>query len=145
MLTRKTATGCLAALAAAQLVGCAVFGGSTPGARLALGDAQPRPAGNVVLFGTGKGALFALDPDSGERRWNVQADRGFDARPLVIGGTIVAPSFDGVVHLLELASGTVRERRAMDSEVFSSPAAGDDLLYLGTMGGTLHALSLPAS
>lgn len=106
-------------------------------------NGQPRVAGDVVLVGTGQGRLHALDPDTGARRWTAEAGRGFDATPLVVGSTVVAPSFDGIVHYLDLADGGIRDRRPLEEEVFSSPAAGQGFLYVATMGGTLHALPLP--
>ena len=56
---------------------------------------------------------------------------------------MVAPSFDGTVHLLALADGDVLERRTVGSEVFASPATYEGLLFVGTLDGTLHALALP--
>jgi hypothetical protein len=55
----------------------------------------------------------------------------------------VAPSFDGVVHVFALGDGTPLEEHALGSEVFSSPAAGELHLYVGTLGGAFHALPLP--
>ncbi len=106
-------------------------------------NAQPRLAGSVLLVGTGRGKLHAMDPATGQDRWTVQAARGFDACPVVLGDTVLAPSFDGTLHRLALEDGRVLEQREIGSEVFSSPAAGEGLLYVGTMGGTLHALALP--
>ena len=100
-------------------------------------------AERLVVIGTGQGRLHALDPETGEALWNVDADRGFDARPLVRGDHLVAPSFDGVVHLVGLADGTVLERRPLGAEVFSSPASAGELVVVGTLAGTLHALTLP--
>ena len=46
------------------------------------------------------GRLLGLDATTGEERWMVRAERGFDAEPLVLGERVVAPSFDGVVRVL---------------------------------------------
>jgi outer membrane protein assembly factor BamB len=106
-------------------------------------NAQPRITERLVVVGTGKGMLHALDPDTGERLWHVGAERGFDARPLERGEHLVAPSYDGTLHLVALADGAVLETHSLGSEIFSSPAAVGDLVVLGTLGGTLHALAVP--
>ncbi len=114
--------------------------------RVALGatvNARPCLAGGLLLMGTGKGRLVALDPDTGETRWALEAERGFDASPLVLGEVVAVPSYDGVLHYVELADGRVRERRFLEAEVFTSPTANPDYVFLGTLGGVFHALPLP--
>jgi outer membrane protein assembly factor BamB len=106
-------------------------------------NAQPRVTERLVVVGTGKGRLHALDPDTGKKLWNVSATRGFDARPLVRGEELVAPSYDGVVHVVRLADGSVLERRPLGEEIWSSPSAAADLVVLGTLAGKLHAIPLP--
>jgi outer membrane protein assembly factor BamB len=106
-------------------------------------NGQPRFAEHGVLVGTGSGVLHALDPETGAIRWKRSAERGFDARPLVLGERVLAPSYDGTVWVLSAIDGTVVERRVLGSEVFSSPASGDQLVFVGTLGGTFHALALP--
>jgi outer membrane protein assembly factor BamB len=105
--------------------------------------AQPRVTERLVVVGTGQGRLHALEPDTGEKLWSVDAGRGFDARPLVRGEELVAPSYDGVVHRVRLADGSVVERRRLGEEVWSSPADAEDLVVLGTLAGKLHAIPLP--
>jgi outer membrane protein assembly factor BamB len=106
-------------------------------------NARPVLAGNRLIVGTGQGTLHALRPESGQEVWNAKADRGFDACPIVLGGVVLAPSFDGTLHRIALENGRPLESRTVGSEVFSSPAASGDHLYLGTMGGTFLALALP--
>ncbi|NNE44471.1 MAG: PQQ-binding-like beta-propeller repeat protein [Gemmatimonadetes bacterium] len=114
--------------------------------RAALGseiNGQPRFADSAVLLGTGAGRLVALDPASGEERWRATAERGFDARPLLRGDTVIAPSFDGTIHLLALTDGERLGERKLAQSVFSSPAEGEGLVYVGTLDGEFHALRLP--
>lgn len=106
-------------------------------------NARPRIAGEMVLVGTGRGRLVALDRANGHKRWDTQAERGFDATPLVLGTRVLAPSSDGTLHILDAGSGEVQDRRRLPAEVFTSPASADGLLYLGTLRGTFHALTLP--
>ena len=114
--------------------------------RVSLGaeiNGQPSFTEHGVLVGTGTGTLHALSPEDGAIRWKRQAERGFDARPLVLGERVIVPSYDGIVWLLNASDGAVQERLELGSEVFSSPALGGQLVYVGTLGGTLHALPLP--
>lgn len=106
-------------------------------------NGRPRPAGDHVVIGTGRGQLLALALADGAPRWTLRADRGFDASPVLVGETLVAPSYDGIVHLVDAGSGGVRETRQLGAEVWSSPAVGDGRVFLGTMEGSFHALALP--
>ncbi len=106
-------------------------------------NARPILAGDRLIIGTGQGTLHALSAQDGAELWNATADRGFDARPVVRDRVVLAPSFDGTLHRLALEDGRVLDRRAVGAEVFSSPAASEDRLYLGTMDGTFLALALP--
>jgi outer membrane protein assembly factor BamB len=106
-------------------------------------NARPAFHDDVVLVGTGRGRLLALAQSDGARKWEAEARRGFDATPLVIANHVVAPSSDGTVHVLDATTGAVQDRRRLASEIFTSPAGGDGLVYVGTLHGSLHALGLP--
>ena len=68
---------------------------------------------------------------------------GFNATPLVVDKMVIAPAYDGTLHFVSLADGTLREKRSLGSKVWSSPAGGKDVMYVGTFDGKMLALALP--
>ena len=106
-------------------------------------NGRPRISEKTVLVGTERGELHALDVATGKSRWSVTGRGGFNATPLVVGKTVIAPAYDGTLHYVSLADGTLKEKRSLGSKVWSSPAGGKEVLYVGTFDGKLLALALP--
>ena len=106
-------------------------------------NARPRISEKTALVGTEKGELHALDLATGKSRWSVTGRGGFNATPLVVDKTVIAPAYDGTLHFVSLADGTLREKRSLGSKVWSSPAGGKDVMYVGTFDGKMLALALP--
>ncbi len=106
-------------------------------------NAKPRITEGRVLVGTNGGKLHAIDLATGEIRWTVEGKRGFDATPAVVGDMVVAPAYDGTVHFVRVSDGSVRGTRDLGSQIWSSPAPGRDVVYVGTFAGSLVALALP--
>ena len=76
--------------------------------------------------------------------WQFQAGAAIDSSPVVLGGLVVVASSDGVVHALELASGTQRWSKDLGSEVHGTPVCAAGSVIVGDNAGVLHALD-PAS
>ena len=106
-------------------------------------NARPRLSDKTALVGTERGELHALDVATGKSRWSVKGRGGFNATPLVVGKTVIAPDYDGTLHYVSLADGSLQEKRSLGSKVWSSPAGGKEVMYVGTFDGKLMALALP--
>lgn len=76
--------------------------------------------------------------------WQFQATAGIDTSPVVMGGLVVVASTDGVVHAIDLASGTERWSKDLGSEVNGTPVCVAGSVIVGDGAGVLHALD-PAS
>lgn len=106
-------------------------------------NGRPCISEKTALVGTERGELHALDVATGKSRWSVTGRGGFNATPLVVGKTVIAPAYDGTLHYVSLGDGTLKEKRSLGSKVWSSPAGGKEVLYVGTFDGKLLALALP--
>jgi outer membrane protein assembly factor BamB len=106
-------------------------------------NGRPRVSEKTALVGTERGELHALDLATGKKRWTVSGRGGFNATPLVVNKTVIAPAYDGTLHYVSLSDGSLQEKRSLGSKVWSSPAGGKDVMYVGTFDGKLMALALP--
>ena len=62
---------------------------------------------------------------------------------LLDGCPLLHPFPPKVNDFVSLADGTLREKRSLGSKVWSSPAGGKDVMYVGTFDGKMLALALP--
>ncbi|MCU4743047.1 PQQ-like beta-propeller repeat protein [Halobacteria archaeon AArc-m2/3/4] len=89
-------------------------------------------AGDVVTFTVGE-HLFALDPATGDRRWNVRFDDRFATAPLVTDEHIVLGTGDG--GLLAVDRSGDRDWRVDVGESMTALAQDEDRLLAGTDAG----------
>jgi len=114
---------------------------------------SPTPAGDLVVFGSGDGHVYAVDARSGTVRWKHLTDGRIRSSPAVADGTVYVGSADGSVYALDLRDGQRRwrfdtEGRELFSGDFgydrrtvqSSPAVADGVVYVGARDGFLYAI-----
>jgi outer membrane protein assembly factor BamB len=108
----------------------------------------------ALVVGTRAGTVFAVDPASGDVRWQFQTDGEVDATPAVVGapggtegssessdgGTVYAGSYDGNLYALSAADGSERWRYETDGFVSAAPAVDGDGAYFTSEAGTLAAV-----
>lgn len=131
-------------------------------ARLAWGyesgdnwTSSPTVIGNMVLVGSGDGALYALDLATGRTRWKAATRGRIRSTPAVSGDQVVVGSFDGHVYSFDRTSGKEKWRFATDgvnfaSDTFgydrksiqSSPAIAGDLVLAGARDGYFYGIDL---
>jgi outer membrane protein assembly factor BamB len=117
--------------------------------------ASPTLAGGVVLAGTGDGFLNAIELERGEVRWRFRTGGRIRSAPAVHDGVVYVAAGDGVVYGLTLAAGVEVWRfetrgaglRAVDfgydrTQIYSSPAVVDGVLYIGSRDASLYAVDL---
>lgn len=113
------------------------------------GSAQPVVTGPVVIAGFANGMLNALRLDTGEPIWEhrIQIPKGrseldrmvdIDGRPLVLGGTVYAASFQGQMKALSATDG--RPLWARDASTYQDLAEGYGLIYMADADGTVIAV-----
>ncbi|MBL6763953.1 MAG: PQQ-binding-like beta-propeller repeat protein [Verrucomicrobiae bacterium] len=95
----------------------------------------------TICFGTLNNRLFALRPD-GSKIWDLAASEPVVGSPAIgANGILYAPSSDGVLAAIRLATGDVLWEFEAPNRILSSPAiAADGTLYFGCFDGHLYAL-----
>jgi outer membrane protein assembly factor BamB len=99
-------------------------------------------AGGTVYIGSRDGYMYALDKDSGERRWRVNHEGSWAmSSPAVLENILYSGTSDGRwVHALDADSGEELWRFVGAGYTWSSPCLAGDVLYVGDGGGYLRAL-----
>jgi outer membrane protein assembly factor BamB len=94
--------------------------------------APPVVAGGSVYVTDPRGQTRALDATTGEQRWDF-AQNAIVLRtvPVLIGGYLLVPAFDGELGAIEVASGEL---------VWRGPAGGSPLRFLAVAGDRLIAV-----
>src|SRR5512137_102179 len=112
-----------------------------------FGDYQTREMGGVavdasghwVVVGTRDGWLHALHPD-GSLGWEFQGRGPFAAEPLIDGGTVYAPCYDGRLYALELASGKVLWTYEAREQLGTRPSMAGGLVVVASLQDTVFAV-----
>lgn len=100
----------------------------------------------LVLAGSGKGDLLALDQASGQPRWKVTLSSEVTGQLLAVADIVIARTGDGRVHGLALADGSRKWLYSRNLPALSLRGSGgmvvrDEVLYAGFPGGKLVALN----
>jgi len=106
---------------------------SGAGERLLLGE-----IGRVETTLTS--AIFALDADTGEELWSVDADAQVLSTAAWFDGAWFVGSWDNRLYALDEADGGERWRHEADANISASPAVDADRVYVGAWDWTLYAL-----
>ncbi len=89
----------------------------------------------MVYFGIIDGHLYAVDAQSGQERWEFQADGVILSKPAVSDGVVYVGGggLDPYLHAVDAQSGQERWRfKAAGRVQVSSPAVSDGVVYFGT-------------
>ena len=100
----------------------------------------------LVLAGSSKGELLALDQASGKVRWKAGLSSEVTGQLVVVGDNVIARTGDGRVQGLAVADGSRKWLYTRNLPVLSLRGSGgmamrDDVLYVGFPGGKLVALN----
>lgn len=100
----------------------------------------------LVLAGSGKGDLLALDRASGAVRWKVALSSEVTGQLLAVADMVIARTGDGRVHGLAVADGSRKWLYSRSLPALSLRGSGgmvvrDEVLYAGFPGGKLVALN----
>ena len=109
---------------------------TTPAATPAAGDDWPMFKGDAARSGEG------ADGPVGQPvlRWRYQADGPVNDNVSVVGDLAYASSDDGVLHALDVATGSEKWRFVATRSPVSGPAVVDGVVYVFDGAGTIFAL-----
>jgi outer membrane protein assembly factor BamB len=113
---------------------------------------SPAVVGNTAYFaarGTGEGGvLYAVDTQTGARRWQFPTDPNglrdrnvFLTSPLVYQDRVYIGAGDGYMYVLDAKTGNQQFRIRTARSITSSPTVVDDVLYFGSNDGVLYAVN----
>jgi outer membrane protein assembly factor BamB len=95
----------------------------------------------LVIVGGFDSVLRAIDIETHEQTWEVQANNWFWTTPLLADGIVYAGSLDGTVHAVDITSGEdVWAAVDVEAPVRSAPLIADDKLIIMDAEGTVHSL-----
>ncbi|MFB6177438.1 MAG: PQQ-binding-like beta-propeller repeat protein [Halobaculum sp.] len=100
---------------------------------------SPAIADGAVFASSQRGGVYAVETQTGRRRWRVDTGGGFSS-PAVADGTVFVGGRDQVVRALDAASGEEQWRFETGGAVHSGPAVADGTVYVGSFDGKLYAL-----
>lgn len=100
--------------------------------------------GGLILFGTGEGAIYALNQDDGELAWKALLDSEVLASPVIAGNVVVARTGDGKVYGLSAFDGSrtwtiSRQLPKLTLRGDSRPAVTQGIIFAGFSDGLLAA------
>lgn len=114
----------------------------------------PISVNNLVYIGSGDRHLYALATGTGDEKWKFEAKGSIASSPTVDHGEVFIGSLDGSVYALDAESGMQRwsflTKKGTeppripslgDTGVMSSPIVNDGVVYFGSIGGRIYALS----
>ena len=148
LLRPQVEGGDVFAAGGSRVVGIAVANGSTlwktdTGAKLTAGTGAGQ---GLVLAGSSKGELLALDRASGKERWKADLSSEVAGQMLVVDDSVIVRTGDGRVQGLAVADGSRKWLYTRTLPILSLRGSGgmavrDDVLYAGFPGGKLVALN----
>lgn len=98
----------------------------------------------VVYFGCRDSNLYALDAQTGEKRWAFNNKGSWViGSPVAKGGKLYfATSDSGLFHAVDARTGAEWYTLQLIWPMFSSPAIAGDMLYIGSEEGKLYAIAV---
>jgi|GEM_PF-2742224 len=99
--------------------------------------------GTAYACGSDNG-LYAVDAETGEKRWCFESRRRFEYAPGVSNGLVYAGNRDGNLYAVDAASGTEHWRFEAEEYVHarytSAPTVVDGTVYFGSSNSNLYAV-----
>lgn len=106
-------------------------------------DAPPASFGGLVLAGTLRGSLIALDARTGAEKWRYETGGTILGSPNQISTNQIAVinQAEGSLHCLELGSGKLLWKTEGVERCDGSPGVGDGRIVFGSCAAALHIYS----
>lgn len=89
-------------------------------------------ADSTIFAGCEDHHLYALDAETGRKRWRFEVNGVIDAAPTVADGRVYVPSEGGRLYVLSISDGTVEWTFERGTSVGTSPAIAGGTAYVTT-------------
>lgn len=105
----------------------------------------PLVHGDSVFAPSLDGNLYALDRRTGELRWTLKTEGPIVGSPAVIFDMIAIGSDDGRLHIVRISDGNPVDSCNMRTEIRSSLAVHEDVVFLSAKDKTIRALRIKSN
>ena len=95
----------------------------------------------TVYIGALDGFLYAIDAETGKKRWTYQASGSTKASPSVDSGVIYFGDSEGVFHAVDTTTQQMKWQFKTEGEIISSATFVDDRVLFGSYDGFLYCLN----
>lgn len=92
----------------------------------------------IVVIGGRDKIVHALDPRTGERKWEWNSGARLDSSPVIVGDRVFLGSKRGPVLALDKATGEPVWEFDTGSAIMASPAVASERLVIGSLDGILY-------
>lgn len=133
-------TGTFLAVDARKIENKWIFEGPQSGNSI---NGAPAVNQHCVVFGSRDRVVYALDPKTGELKWELTLRAKVDASPVIVGEHVLVPSTDGRLYRIRINDGSVLWERQFAGGFIGSPAVGFNRLVIATNRGTIICLGEP--
>jgi len=109
---------------------------------------SPSIVGDSVYLGSGDNKVYALDRNTGERRWSFEAQDVVEATPLVLKDRLYVGSADYFFYCLDAKTGALLWKLESDGKILGSATwalnKGKVVILMGSYDGFLYAIDADA-
>lgn len=100
--------------------------------------------GNLLIFGTGTGELFAHMTSvgiGGVKAWGFAIQGAIEHRPVLVGSVVGAVSQRGEVLFVEAESGALVGRNSIHAGLATDPVADEQAMYVASLDQSIYAFA----
>ncbi|SDF44204.1 PQQ-like domain-containing protein [Halorubrum xinjiangense] len=102
-------------------------------------QSSPTVVDDSLFVGDGRGTLYAIDAETGNRRWAFESTR-IRSSPTVADGTVFVGSFDHNLYAVDAETGNQQWAFETGDFIASSPTVIDSTVFVGSDDGYLYAV-----
>jgi outer membrane protein assembly factor BamB/serine/threonine protein kinase len=112
---------------------------------------SPVVVGGVIYIGSDNSNLYALDAQSGLKKWAFHTKGPVVSTPAVVNGVVYVGTLDQSgfndpnMYAIDALSGQQKWSSPTGGSVYSSPAVANNVVYVGSADGNIYAFGLPAA
>jgi len=115
---------------------------AVPGGKADRSTENSGDAAEVVVIGSYDYYLHGIDAKTGLGRWKYESDNFINGTPAVAEGVAVFGGCDGLLHQVNIADGTLKDRRTVATYVAGSVAVDGNLTWVGDYDGKFTCMDL---
>ena len=96
---------------------------------------SPAADSGTIVFGADDGRVYALDAESGARRWTFDTGGPVIASPLIVSGTVFVGNRLGTFFALDLSSGRPEWQSHTAAPIYANGVPAGDIVIVGNLAG----------